>query len=134
MAEPKNWITPHLKAAGLSHLFPGIGQFYNKQPVKGTFFVVTALISIVGAVVFTAKGFAAMYGSVVSLADPSYNVDVNPIAAMAPGLLFMGTCILLFLWSIVDAWAVAKKRGRQETPVEVQKTVQQPVLPPPPPS
>lgn len=136
--KPKSWLSPHVKAAGLSHFFPGIGQFYNRQYVKGGLFMGATLVALVAGVVALAQGFSKVYGSWVSLADPNYDIDVNPIAALGPGLLLLGVCITLFLWSIVDAWKVAKRQAKQqpaeaEAPPPPSEPRRAPVLPPPPP-
>lgn len=133
--KPKNWVTPQVKAAGLSHFFPGIGQFYNKEHVKGGLFLGATLVTLVLMVIALAQGFSALYGSFVGMADPNYNVTVNPITALGPGLLLMGAVILLFLWSIADAWKVAKRNGKSEAAPEVPappRPARAPVLPPPP--
>jgi len=78
-----------LVALVLSGVFPGLGQFYNRQPVKG------------------AIGLAA--GAVLSwLAGRAMPAD--PLAIDQAGFALFGpTCALLavWTWSIIDAWRAA---------------------------
>jgi len=79
------------KAAALvlSGLFPGLGQFYNRQPVKGLLFLV------VGSV----------FSWIVARAVPA-----NPVALVQPGAIPLGPLLALsvvWLWSLVDAWRMA---------------------------
>jgi len=73
----------------LSGIFPGLGQFYNRQHVKGGLSVIIAgvLSWLIG------RGMPA-----------------EPLALVHPGAaLTVPTVILLalWLWSIVDAWRAA---------------------------
>jgi len=70
----------------LSGIFPGLGQFYNRQHVKGGLSVIVA-------------------GGLSWLIMPA-----EPLALVHPGAaLTVPTVILLalWLWSIVDAWRAA---------------------------
>ena len=70
----------------LSGIFPGLGQFYNRQPVKGVIGLA------VGLVLSWLAGRAA----------PS-----DPLALNRPeAALLVPLCALLvvWLWSIIDAW------------------------------
>ena len=73
----------------LSGIFPGLGQFYNRQRVKGGLSVIAAgvLSWLIG------RGMPA-----------------DPLALVHPGAeLIVPTVVLLalWLWSIVDAWRAA---------------------------
>jgi hypothetical protein len=73
----------------LSGIFPGLGQFYNRQHVKGALFVIAAgvLSWLIG------RGMPA-----------------EPLALVHPGAaLTVPTVVLLalWLWSSVDAWRAA---------------------------
>ena len=73
----------------LSGVFPGLGQFYNRQPRKGTAFLA------VGIVLSWFLGRA---------------VPSDPLMLIQPEAhLIVPLCILLivWLWSIIDAWRVA---------------------------
>jgi hypothetical protein len=73
----------------LSGIFPGLGQFYNRQPIK--------------ALAFLALGLALSW--LVGRAAPT-----DPGALVRPGLaLLVPLCALLAvsLWSVVDAWRTA---------------------------
>jgi len=73
----------------LSGIFPGLGQFYNRQPVKGAAFVVA------GVVLSWLSGRAL----------PSDLLAPAPLKAD----LLVPLCLLLaiWLWSLIDAWRAA---------------------------
>ncbi len=71
----------------LSGIFPGLGQFYNRQPIKG------AAFTIIGAILSWLIGRAVP----------------DPLALLTAPLgvnLIVLLCLLLALWawSLVDAW------------------------------
>jgi hypothetical protein len=73
----------------LSGIFPGIGQFYNRQPVKG------AIGLVLGAVLTWAAARAA---------------PADPLALVQPGadvLVPLFALLAVWMWSLVDAWRVA---------------------------
>ena len=74
----------------LSGIFPGLGQFYNRQPYKGAGFV------IVGAVLSWLLGRA--------VPDP-LALQEMPIGSD----LILLACLLLaiWVWAILDAWRMA---------------------------
>ena len=73
----------------LSGIFPGLGQFYNRQPAKG------------------AIGLAA--GAVLSwLAGRAMPTD--PLALDQAGFVLFGplsALLIVWTWSIIDAWRAA---------------------------
>ena len=73
----------------LSGVFPGLGQFYNRQPKKGVAFLAAGIVLswFLGRAVPT---------DLLTLIQPE-----------AP--LIVSLCILLIVWfwSIIDAWRVA---------------------------
>ena len=73
----------------LSGIFPGLGQFYNRQPAKG------------------AIGLAA--GAVLSwLAGRALPAD--PLALDQTGFVLFGplsALLIVWTWSIIDAWRAA---------------------------
>lgn len=88
-----NAPTPRRKIVAfiLSGIFPGLGQFYNRQPLKGAAFVVA------GVVLSWLSGRA---------------VPVDLLAPHPLGIdLIVLLCLLLavWLWSLVDAWRVADR-------------------------
>jgi len=74
----------------LSGVFPGLGQFYNRQPGKGA--------------AFLAAGVALTW--LLGRAVPTELLLIQPDAR-----LIVPLCILLivWLWSIIDAWRVAAR-------------------------
>ena len=73
----------------LSGIFPGIGQFYNRQPVKGA-------IGLVLGVVLTWAAARAAPADPLALVQPGTDVLVPLFALLA-----------VWGWSLVDAWRVA---------------------------
>ena len=73
----------------LSGVFPGLGQLYNREYLKGALFVVP--------------------GAVLSwLASREIPTDLLALARLSPALtLLLGALLGLWLWAIVDAWRVA---------------------------
>jgi len=73
----------------LSGIFPGLGQLYNRQPVKG----------VIGLAIGLALSWLA------GRATPT-----DPRAVVRPGAALLDPlCALLavWLWSIIDAWRTA---------------------------
>jgi hypothetical protein len=73
----------------LSGIFPGIGQLYNRQPVKG------AICVVLGLVLTWAAARAA---------------PADPFALAQPGADVLGPLLALlavWVWSLVDAWRAA---------------------------
>jgi len=76
----------------LSGIFPGLGQLYNREYLKGLVFV------ILGAVL-TWLVFRELPADLLALAQPG--------AAM---MLLLAALLALWLWAIIDAWRVAGGR------------------------
>ena len=73
----------------LSGIFPGIGQLYNRQPIKGA-------IGVVLGLVLTWAAARAAPADPVALAQPGADV-LGPLLAL----------LAVWVWSLVDAWRVA---------------------------
>jgi hypothetical protein len=73
----------------LSGIFPGIGQLYNRQPVKGAICVVLGLV-------LTWAAARAAPADPVALAQPGADV-LGPLLAL----------LAVWVWSLVDAWRAA---------------------------
>ena len=72
----------------LSGVFPGLGQFYNRQPGKGVAFLA------VGVVLSWVLGRAVPTDSLM-LIQPEARL-------IAP----LGVLLIVWVWSIIDAWRV----------------------------
>jgi TM2 domain-containing membrane protein YozV len=98
-----NGSTSRRKAIALvlSGIFPGLGQFYNHEPVKGA-------------------AFAASGGVLSWLAGRAFPVDLLvqnllltqdrlPVENLLVVALILPLCLLLIVWfwSLIDAWRVA---------------------------
>lgn len=73
----------------LSGIFPGIGQLYNRQPVKGA-------IGVVLGLVLTWAAARAAPADPAALAQPGADV-LGPLLAL----------LAVWVWSLVDAWRAA---------------------------
>ncbi len=89
-----------LVAAILSGLFPGLGQLYNRQRLK-------ALGFLLGGVVTAAGPFSPM--------DVDIDLD-NPVVGLRNLLLASLPFLVVALWSVVDAYLVARRTSQ---PTEV---------------
>jgi TM2 domain-containing membrane protein YozV len=75
----------------LSGVFPGLGQFYNREPGKAIAFV------LVGALLSWFVGRA---------------LPTDPEALLATGravFLPLGALLAVWVWSLVDAWRAADR-------------------------
>jgi len=73
----------------LSGIFPGLGQFYNRQKVSGALFLVA------GIILNWLFGRAAP-ADLAALARPGADVIVPLLVLLA-----------VWIWSVVDAWRAA---------------------------
>lgn len=77
----------------LSGVFPGLGQFYNRRPLKAVAFLVAAIV------------LSWLLGRVVA-------TDLRALLPPRPALLgLLGALLAVSLWSVIDAWRDA---GRPE--------------------
>ena len=76
----------------LSGIFPGLGQLYNREYLKGVLFIMP------GAVL-TWLFMRAVPADILALAQP-------PASLILPMVLLL----CLWLWAIIDAWRVAGGR------------------------
>ena len=76
----------------LSGIFPGLGQLYNREYLKGVLFIIP------GAVL-TWLVFRAIPADLLAVAQP------NPRLALLLVLL-----LAVWLWAIIDAWRIAGRR------------------------
>jgi TM2 domain-containing membrane protein YozV len=95
----------------LSGLFPGLGQLYNRQRVK-------ALLFLGGGAGLLFLGGRVLSALSSSLLDVDIDVD-DPAAGMwklyfiaRPFLAVALACLAIQLWSVIDAYRVAKRSGR----------------------
>jgi hypothetical protein len=77
----------------LSGVFPGLGQFYNRQALKGGVFLAAgiALSWLVGRVVPT---------DLTALASAKVGADA---------ILLLSLLLAIWLWSAIDAWRVGSR-------------------------
>ncbi len=73
----------------LSGIFPGLGQLYNREPLK-------AVLFIIPGAVLTWLVSREMPTDLLALAQPSAAV-----------MLLLGALLALWLWAIIDAWRAA---------------------------
>lgn len=82
-----------------SAFFPGLGQFYNREPVKGTLLVIASLVCLW-------VGSSDLLRMFLTMATTRPSGEVNSFGAWF-GLLGL----VLWLYSVIDAVVVARKRG-----------------------
>ena len=75
----------------LSGIFPGIGQFYNRQLVKGA-------IGLVLGLALTWAAARAAPADPLALAQPGADV-LGPLFAL----------LAVWVWSLIDAWRAARR-------------------------
>jgi hypothetical protein len=75
----------------LSGIFPGIGQLYNRQPIKGA-------IGVVLGVVLTWAAARAAPADPLTLAQPGADV-LGPLLAL----------LAVWVWSLIDAWRAPRR-------------------------
>jgi hypothetical protein len=83
-----------LLAAFLSGLFPGLGQLYNRERRKAALFAIAGVLT----------GFGPW-----SPADVDIDLG-DPAAALRSLLLASLPFLAVALWSVIDAYRVAKRR------------------------
>jgi len=72
----------------LSGIFPGLGQLYNREYLKG--------------LLFAATGAALCWLA-------TWNIPADPLALLQPSgalMLLLTALLVLWIWAIVDAWRV----------------------------
>ena len=73
----------------LSGVFPGLGQFYNRQPIKGTVLLVAGIV----------------LSWILGREAPT---DLRALTESGAALtVFLFALLAVWLWSVVDAWRVA---------------------------
>ncbi|HXJ83319.1 MAG TPA: hypothetical protein VMS64_32125 [Candidatus Methylomirabilis sp.] len=84
----------------LSGIFPGLGQFYNRQPAKGVAFVVAGVV----------LSWLAQRALPADLLTQSLQPG-QPVQNLLPVALILPVCLLLivWLWCLIDAWRVAER-------------------------
>ena len=79
-----------LVATALSGIFPGLGQFYNKQWMKGALFLIAGIVP------------SWLFGRAL---PADLDLDALAAAFSAPGALAaLGVLLAVWVWSILDAW------------------------------
>jgi TM2 domain-containing membrane protein YozV len=79
----------------LSGIFPGLGQLYNREPVKAVAFVVGS-----GALTWlAARGLSP------DLLQEALRQGENPFGASV--MVPTGLLTIVWIWSLIDAWRVA---------------------------
>ena len=78
----------------LSGVFPGLGQFYNRRPIKGAVFL----------------GLSVLLSWLVMRAVPDDPVKLAEQGIGLPASLAVLILLAIWLWSVVDAWRGADIR------------------------
>jgi hypothetical protein len=75
----------------LSGIFPGLGQLYNREYLKGVLFIVPSAV-------LTWLVFRATPTDLLALAQPGATL-----------MLLLTALLAVWLWAIIDAWKVAAR-------------------------
>ncbi len=73
----------------LSGIFPGLGQLYNREYLKGVLFIVPSAV-------LTWLVFRAAPTDLLALTQPNATL-----------MLLLAILLAIWLWAIIDAWRVA---------------------------
>ncbi|MDO8475779.1 MAG: hypothetical protein Q7W02_06200 [Candidatus Rokubacteria bacterium] len=75
----------------LSGIFPGLGQLYNREYLKGVLFILPSAV-------LTWLVFQAAPTDLLALSQPSATL-----------MLLLAALLAIWLWAIIDAWKVAAR-------------------------
>jgi hypothetical protein len=100
-------------------LGPGVGQLYNRQFKKGAYLIGLSLVILVGWGVWLYRAMQPLLPTNLETIDPSA-VDqlvknaTTQIGAIHSGTLwiYQGMLVVLWVYSVVDAYWVAQKRRK----------------------
>ena len=100
-----NGSTPRRKivALVLSGIFPGIGQFYNRQPVKG------AVLVIASVALSWLAGRAVSADLLLQRLSWVQNPPPEQSLLWVSLILPLGLLLVVWFWSLIDAWRVADR-------------------------
>ena len=73
----------------LSGIFPGLGQLYNRESLKGVLFIVPSAV-------LTWLLYRAVPTDLLALAQPNATL-----------MLLTAALLAIWLWAIIDAWKIA---------------------------
>ncbi len=112
-----------VKALFLSGLAPGLGQFYNGEPLKGLLMLLaTAVLSIllVRPLLPALQAYTTtLSGALASAGSEDFSLPSQPLlpaltpSMLASSALFAGLLAAVYLYSLVDAFAGAVRANRQ---------------------
>ncbi|MBX8358680.1 sugar ABC transporter permease, partial [Staphylococcus aureus] len=99
------------KLAALLSVIPGLGQFYNKRPIKGTIFFIFFISFISVFYSFLNIGFWGLFtlGTVPKLDDSRVLLAQGIIS-----ILLFAFAIMLYVINILDAYRNAERFNRNE--------------------
>jgi hypothetical protein len=99
----------HISALLSGLVFPGAGQFYNSQRLKGTVYVVVTVICIVALVFVVMRDFYRALESTMSGGGLIWDAAIKELGA-SWGPIALWVAILGITWaaSIVDAYLAAE--------------------------
>ncbi len=99
------------KLAALLSVIPGLGQFYNKRPIKGTIFFIFFIGFISVFYSFLNIGFWGLFtlGTVPKLDDSRVLLAQGIIS-----ILLVAFAIMLYVINILDAYRNAERFNRNE--------------------
>lgn len=103
--------TNHKKKAALLSIIPGLGQFYNKQAIKGIVFLAIFIAFIVEMAVF---GVAALEGLVTLGTVPREDNSLFMLVEGAMQVILTAIFIFIYIINIRDAYKIGWSRDQGE--------------------
>lgn len=119
--QERTYTSNHRKTALALSIIPGLGQFYNRQWIKGiVFFILTASFFIA----FTDLLQYGFWGLFTLGIDPEYD---HSITLLVKGILAVIVTVLglgIYALNLRDAFKVGKQRDTDETPNSIRQQYQ----------
>lgn len=101
--------TNHKKQAALLSIIPGIGQFYNKQAIKGIVFLTIFIAFVIQMVIF---GVGALEGLVTLGTTPREDNSLFMLVEGALQVIISLIFIFVYIINIKDAYKVGEARDQ----------------------
>jgi len=97
-----------------SFILPGWGQFYNKQPVKGTIIVCSEIVLISGAVAtyYMSEAYYDIYNTNPKGEPEKYYQLANHCHYISD---YLTLCtVVVWVYSMIDAYIIGKKNEQKK--------------------
>ena len=119
--QEKSYSTNHRKTALALSIIPGLGQFYNKQWIKGIVFLILTASFFIAFMDLIQYGFWGLFTLGI---DPTYD---HSITLLVEGILAVIVTLLglsIYALNLRDAFKVGKQRDQNQEPNSVRQQYQ----------